>query len=178
VRIIAGHLGGRTFDSPRTFKTHPMSDKIRGALFNILGDIEGLTILDAFAGSGAVGFEAVSRGAKTATLIDNDRAAQKVIADNTRTLGLSRQVGIVTASANAWLQTNPNDRFDIVVCDPPYNDRQAPLVVHLTHCVAPEGIFVLSWPGTAEAPTFEGFKTVTTRRYGDAQLLFFVRVKA
>lgn len=172
MRIIAGRLGGRMFDSPQSFKTHPMGDKIRGALFNILGDIEGLTILDAFAGSGAVGFEALSRGARTALLIDNDRAAQRIITQNIKTLRLSRQAALVSASANSWLQTT-NTTFDIVVCDPPYNELQPNLITRLAGCINPDGVLVLSWPGGQELPAFEGLKKVAHRSYGDAQLAFY-----
>jgi 16S rRNA (guanine966-N2)-methyltransferase len=75
VRIIAGSLKGRTFSEPHGHRTHPMSEKVRGALFNALGDIEGLTFLDAFAGSGALSFEAASRGAKSVIAIDKDGPA-------------------------------------------------------------------------------------------------------
>ena len=69
MRVIAGRLGGRLFDSPHTRRTHPMSDKARGALFNMLGDIEGMHVLDPFAGTGALSFEAISRGAASALAI-------------------------------------------------------------------------------------------------------------
>jgi 16S rRNA (guanine966-N2)-methyltransferase len=151
-----------------------MSDKIRGALFNVLGDIEGLTVLDAFAGTGALSFEAVSRGAVLAVAIDNDRAAQKIIADNIHALDLRPQVKLVTASASAWLQTNsPDELFDIVLCDPPYNDLQIALLQRLTQRVKEGGLLVLSWPGSAEAPVFEDLKQVDYRHYGDATLVFY-----
>jgi 16S rRNA (guanine966-N2)-methyltransferase len=85
MRIIAGRLGGRHFASPQGRRTHPMSDKMRGALFNALGDIDGLSVLDAFAGSGALAFEAVSRGAGHAVAIDVDKSAQRAIAENIST---------------------------------------------------------------------------------------------
>src|ERR1700756_1715958 len=103
MRIIAGRLGGRRFASPRGHRTHPMSDKMRGALFNSLGELAGLSVLDAFAGSGALAFEAVSRGAKGAVAIDLDRSAQQAIAANITALGLQDQVKLVRASAGAWL---------------------------------------------------------------------------
>jgi len=173
MRIIAGYLGGRTFDSPHSFKTHPMSDKIRGALFNILGDIKELTVLDAFAGSGALALEAISRGAHSAVAIDNDRSAQKIIAQNCKLLGLTRRVKCIAASANAWLQTNPEARFDLVLCDPPYNDLQPNLIARLTTVLAPNGVFVVSWPGDQPSPTLPGLKLLSQHTYGDAQLLFF-----
>ena len=173
MRIIAGQLGGRVFDSPHGQRTHPMSDKIRGALFNALGDLDGLTVLDAFAGSGALSFEAVSRGAQTALAIEVDRGAQQTIAANSTALGLGAQVTLIKASVNAWLQTNPNASFDIVLCDPPYDDMQLKLLERLASTVAPQGLLVLSAPETLTAPQFDGLQLIQRRSYGDAQLLFY-----
>lgn len=178
MRVIAGSLGGRTFVSPQSYKTHPMSDKARGALFNVLGDISGLTVLDAFAGSGALSFEAVSRGAKYATAIDNDRIAQKIIAENITQLGLGHKIKLIKASSNAWLQTAQDATFDIVLCDPPYNNLQPNLIQRLARCVSPAGVFVLSWPGKTDAPTITGLKLVEYKNYGDNGLAFYVLEKA
>jgi 16S rRNA (guanine966-N2)-methyltransferase len=175
MRIIAGRLGGRQFDSPKSFKTHPMSDKARGALFNVLGDIEGLTVLDAFAGSGALGFEAISRGAALMVFIDNDRAAQKTIEQNIRVLGVAREVKLIKASANAWLETNQGIMFDIVLCDPPYSDLQPNLLQRLATRLAPEGVLVLSWPGDKATPEFAGLRLLDQKNYGDITLAFYGR---
>src|SRR6266404_7522519 len=105
MRIIAGTLKGREFKSPRGHKTHPMSDKVRGALFNVLGDIEDLTFLDAFAGSGALAFEAISRGAKSVTAIDRDNSAHEVLEQNSREL-CPRQVKVIKANAGGWSNHN------------------------------------------------------------------------
>ncbi|MEI6237412.1 MAG: RsmD family RNA methyltransferase [Candidatus Saccharibacteria bacterium] len=88
MRIVAGNLRGHHFDSPKNAKTHPMSDKMRGALFNMLGDIEGLTVFDAFGGSGALSFEAISRGAKSAIITEVDKYAWAVIKQNSDKLKL------------------------------------------------------------------------------------------
>jgi 16S rRNA (guanine966-N2)-methyltransferase len=173
VRIIAGRLGGRTFDSPKGFKTHPMSDKMRGALFNVLGDIEGLTVLDAFAGSGALSFEAVSRGAARVLAVDSDRNAQKTIAENIKALRLGAQVKLIKASVSAWLATNLDVRFDLVLCDPPYNDLQPNLIKRLPSTLAPTGTLVLSWPPQQAAPDFADLTQVESRNYGDSTLLFY-----
>ena len=176
MRIIAGNLGGRLFDSPHSDRTHPMSDKARGALFNILGDIEGLTVLDAFAGSGALCFEAVSRGALRATAIDNDRSAQTVVARNTTSLGLDDQVKLVRTSAGAWLDSAGAEPFDIVLCDPPYADLQPDLLRRLSGCVKPGGLLVLSWPARDELLDFAGFERLEHRKHGDASLVFYRRI--
>lgn len=173
MRVIAGSLGGRQFDSPGSFKTHPMSDKMRGALFNILGDIEGLSILDCFAGSGALSFEAISRGAAHAVAIDNDRAAQKTIQANCKALGLVKSVKLIAASANAWLKTNPEAQFDIVLCDPPYTDLQPNLINRLAGTVKPGGLLVLSWPNGQEPPELSGLALLNRRSYGDGSLIFY-----
>lgn len=173
MRVIAGYLGGRNFDSPHGHRTHPMSDKIRGALFNALGDIEGLTVLDAFAGSGAVSFEAISRGAKHVTAIEQDRLAQRVISKNMLQLDVSDSMQLINASSNSWLHKNSGKTFDIVILDPPYNDVQYDLVERLVSCVAKDGILVLSWPSDLELPRFPSLTQIKRRTYGDAQLLFY-----
>ena len=86
MRIIAGELRGRQFNSPKGHRTHPMGDRVRTALFNTLGDISDLTILDAFAGSGALTFEAISRGAKSAVTLEIDYDAYEVIQQNAEDL--------------------------------------------------------------------------------------------
>ncbi|HUS26470.1 MAG TPA: 16S rRNA (guanine(966)-N(2))-methyltransferase RsmD [Nevskiaceae bacterium] len=176
MRVIAGTLGGRLFDSPHGHRTHPMSDKVRGALFNILGDLDDLHVLDAFAGSGALSFEAISRGATSAIAIESDRQAQQTIAENIRALQLGNSIKLIKASANAWLQTNPDATFDIVLCDPPYDDLQPTLLAKLAQRIAPTGILALSWPGAIDLPAFDGLTQVEQRSYGDAQLVFFHRI--
>ena len=173
MRIIAGSLGGRTFESPHGHRTHPMSDKIRGALFNTLGDIAGLTVLDAFAGSGAICFEAISRGARSAVAIEQDRLAQRTIDENIRALKLQRSVKLIKASAGAWLQTNQTSQYDLVILDPPYDDTQPNLLQRLAATVKPGGLLILSWPGDQDVPVFAALQEIKRRSYGDAQLVFY-----
>jgi 16S rRNA (guanine966-N2)-methyltransferase len=163
------------FAAPRGHKTHPMSDRIRGALFNTLGDISGLTVLDAFAGSGALSIEAVSRGASVATAIDSDISAQKTIRENIRELGLARKIKLITASANAWLSTT-QDHYDLVLCDPPYHDQQLTLISRLADRVAEEGLIVTSLPPGAPLFLPAHFQEVARKSYGDAELAFYRRI--
>ena len=176
MRIIAGQLGGRQFQSPRGHRTHPMSDKAKGALFNALGDITGLTILDAFAGSGALSFEAVSRGAAHATAIDSDKSAQRTIAENIKKLNLNNQVKLITATANAWLSTT-TQQFDIVLCDPPYDDLQTNLLLKLAERAKPGGLVVLSLPPAADIKLSNQYELLSSKSYGDNQLVFYRRIQ-
>ena len=176
MRIIAGTLGGRQFNSPGTNRTHPMSDKMRGALFNILGDLDGLTVLDAFGGSGALALEAVSRGATKVIVIDNDRSAQRTIDDNIKLLDVSARIDLVKASANAWLTTNQSATFDIVLCDPPYDNPQPELLRSLAGSLEPGGIMVISYPTSLEPLHIADLEILKNQTYGDGQLIFYRRV--
>jgi 16S rRNA (guanine966-N2)-methyltransferase len=173
MRIIAGRLGGRQFASPRGHRTHPMSDKGRGALFNALGDIDGLSVLDAFAGSGALGFEAISRGAGHVAAIERDRQAQQTIAANIQALGLQNSVKLIKANAAGWLKTAA-DTFDLILLDPPFEDLQPNLLMRLAGRTRAGGIAVLSLPPQAEIDLpSDRFQLLTTKAYGDNQLVFY-----
>ncbi len=173
MRVIAGRLGGRTFASPKTRRTHPMSDKIRGALFNTLGALDGLQILDAYAGSGACSAEAVSRGAAHVLAIDIDPEAVKTIAENVRALEIADLVTVRRKNISGWSRNNQNMKFDIVLVDPPYNDIRPDVVERLSVHVKPNGLMVLSWPGSESIRDMAGLEVASHRSYGDAQLIFY-----
>ncbi|MGH7193059.1 MAG: RsmD family RNA methyltransferase [Candidatus Saccharimonadales bacterium] len=172
MRIIAGSLGGRRFTSPKGNRTHPMSDKGRGALFNALGDIGGLSVLDAFAGSGALSFEAVSRGAARATAIERDRAAQQAVEAGIGMLCLGKEVKLIKANAAGWLKTS-DETFDLILLDPPYDDLQPNLLANLAERTVNGGTVVLSLPPDAGFSLPERFERLATKDYGDAQLVFY-----
>jgi 16S rRNA (guanine966-N2)-methyltransferase len=175
MRIIAGRLGGRNFDSPKTRRTHPMSDKVRGALFNALGELSGLSVLDAFAGSGACSLEAVSRGAASVLAIDIDPEAVKTIAENVRSLDLEDTITVRRKNISGWSRNNQAKTFDIVLADPPYTDIRPDVLERLTVHVPPGGLLVLSWPGGEPVREFPGLNLVSHKTYGDAQLVFYQR---
>jgi 16S rRNA (guanine966-N2)-methyltransferase len=177
MRIIAGRLGGRQFDSPHGHRTHPMSEKMRGALFNALGDISGLTVLDAFAGSGALSFEALSRGARSAIAIELDKGAHRTIIDNAEALGVNDRMEIIKASVASWLNRHPNTQFDIVLADPPYNDLQEKIIeTKLAKSVKPSGLLILSLPPEARIVLSDSFEEVSKKDYGDGTLVFYRRL--
>lgn len=152
-----------------------MSEKVRGAIFNALGDIKGLTVLDAFAGTGAIAFEAVSRGAVSAIAIDIDKLAQRTITENIASLGLAERVTLIGSSARSWGRKN-HDSFDIVVCDPPFNDMQLPVAEKLAACAKVGGIIIYSLPPSARLIMSDAYEPVLKKQYGDATLSFFRRL--
>lgn len=174
MRVIAGSLGGRIFSSPGGHRTHPMSDKMRGALFNSLGDISGMHVLDPFAGSGALSFEAVSRGAAHATAIERDRNAVQTLQKNINDLQLEDTVTLVRSNAAGWLRTTKaSQQFDLLLLDPPYDQLQYELLDKLINVVKPDGVIVVSWPGKMEAPRIAGVELMRHKNYGDASLYYF-----
>jgi 16S rRNA (guanine966-N2)-methyltransferase len=174
LRIISGTFGGRTISSPDGKKTHPMSERVRNALFNSLGGVvEDAVVLDAFAGTGSLGLEALSRGAQHATFIERDRVAQKVLDENIKLLRIEKNTKLIRASVSSWIDTYDGPKFDLIFVDPPYHDMQLSTVSRLMGLLKPGALMVLSKPGRSESPTRPGVVVVDNRSYGDATLTYF-----
>jgi 16S rRNA (guanine966-N2)-methyltransferase len=171
VRIIAGeHRGTRIF-APKGLDTRPTSDRVREAAFNLIGPVDGADVLDLFAGSGAMGLEALSRGAASAVFVESDREACRTIQRNVEKLRLA---GVTVVQRDA-LQALATDRrtYDLILCDPPYGyaDRDR-LGRYLARALAPDGLLVYE-TGARDEPTVEGLGTRTSRTYGSARLTLF-----
>ena len=177
VRIIAGEFGGRKIDAPDRSSTHAMSERVRGALFNSLAaEVSGARVLDAFAGSGSIGIEALSRGARQAVFVEKDRIASSIISKNITRLGLKDRTLVAHASVAKWASvshTKKAEKFDIIFADPPYHDTQFSTVTRLFGLLKPNGLMVLSHPGRGEVPIQAGIVVVDNRSYGNAYLTFF-----
>ena len=173
MRIISGTLRGRIFEAPTTGKTHPMGEKPRGALFNALGDIEGLSVLDAYAGSGALGFEAISRGAKSVIAVEWDKSAYRTLVENIFTLGLEEKVRAVISSTKAWSQKHVDTQFDLVICDPPYDAVLALEIERLVRHVRTNGVLILSWPAKLIAPPMPDCDILSEKEYAGARIVFY-----
>jgi 16S rRNA (guanine966-N2)-methyltransferase len=179
VRIISGQFGGRKIEAPDTTRTHPMSERIRNALFNSIGsEVQDKKILDAFAGTGAVGLEALSRGAHDVTFVEKDRVAQRILTKNVAVLGAEEDVTIMCTTVNNWLETSNPPQYDIIFADPPYHDTQFSTVTKLLGLLKMNGLMVLSHPGRGEIPTKTGVVVVDNRSYGNAYLTFYRREDA
>ncbi len=170
MRIISGIYKGQTISAPSGHKTHPMSEKMRGAIFNSLGDIDGLSFLDVYSGSGAVALEAKSRGATEVVAIDSDKKAIATIKENA--LALGAEIKITQANISSWLDNNPQKKFFIVVADPPYDKVNQTHLSKLLKAILPSGIFVVSLPSAYNLPVDEGYFVLSIKKYGDSSLVF------
>lgn len=177
MRVVAGWLGRRTFDSPKSRWTHPMGEKIRGALFATLGDIEGLTVLDAFAGSGALSIEAISRGAVDVVTLDLDKESVKIIQKNVEKLRIEDRITVLQTNASGWSGRNKDRLFDIVLLDPPYNDVRPDILRKLAAHAKVGGTVVISLPPMVKEELLkDGFERVSAKTYGIAQIVIYKRV--
>lgn len=178
VRIVAGEFGGRKIDAPDRSSTHAMSERGRNALFNSLNDaVKGTRVLDAFAGSGAIGIEALSRGAATAVFVEKDKIAAKIIAKNVNMLRLETRAAVIPTTVHNWMNSGKDiEPFDIIFADPPYHDPQFSTVHKLFGLLKPGGRMILSHAGSGEVPAQSGIVVVDNRSYGNAHLTYYRKV--
>ncbi len=125
MRVIAGTYGGRTLDAPRGRATRPTSDRVREAVFSILGEVDGAEVLDLYAGSGALGIEALSRGAARVTFVDSAPASRRVIEHNLQRLQITAEVVRDDALRFCQRARRGSRQYDLVFLDPPYRHDSA-----------------------------------------------------
>jgi 16S rRNA (guanine966-N2)-methyltransferase len=174
MRIVAGRFRGRPLVTPRGRATRPTSDRVREAVFSILGSVEDLRVLDLFAGSGALAFEAVSRGAVQATLVDRSAAAVASIRRNLATLELEAEVRHQDVQAFLERARRDGRQYDLVFVDPPYR-RATSLSMALSAAIAPVlagGARVVA-ESDWRAPLELDLALTDQRRYGDTLITFY-----
>ena len=168
MRVVAGAYSGRRLRAPRGRDTRPTADRVREAVFSMLGPVEGLRVLDLFAGSGALAIEAASRGAAAITLVETGRAALAAIDRNLADIGLGAEV--VRRDALAYLATAPGP-FDLVFLDPPYSCAlrlAGPLAERLPEVIAETGRIVTE--SHRQQPLELPLPLVRERVYGDTRI--------
>ena len=175
MRIIAGTHRGRRIAAPKGAHTRPTGDRVREALFDLVGPVDDASVLDLYAGSGALGLEALSRGAASCVFAEADAAACRVIRRNLEQLGLTGGL-VLHRDAVAVLhgEVAAGRRHDLVLADPPYErwaDVEAQLAALLPSVVAGSGLAVIETSARVE-PRLP-LDLVTTRRYGSARLTLF-----
>jgi len=180
-RIIGGTAGGRRLTAPKGSRTRPTSDRVREALFSAIeswcGSLSQLRFLDLYAGTGAVGLEAWSRGAGVVTLVESDRRTAGLIATNARTLGFHR-ANVVTASVPTALATPPAAPYDIAFLDPPYPRGETAVTADLAALVehgwlVPGAMVVVERSARSPEPEWPtGFSDVRGKKYGETALWY------
>jgi 16S rRNA (guanine966-N2)-methyltransferase len=177
VRIVAGSRKGARIFAPKGLDTRPTADRVREAAFNLLGPgaAEEATVLDLFAGSGAMGLEALSRGAAHATFVESDREACRTINRNLDKLGFDAATVLCQDALTALrADARQGTRYDLVLLDPPYkrfSSLQKAMIRHLPEILAPAGTLLVE-TAAEEEPDLPLAKR-TTRRYGSARLTLF-----
>jgi 16S rRNA (guanine966-N2)-methyltransferase len=180
VRIVGGRWRGRTLKGPSSDDIRPTSDRLRETLFNILqhgyGDpVAGARVLDLFAGTGALGLEALSRGAAFALLVDDGTAARGIIRENVEALGAGGTSRLFRRDATRMGPVGQIGPFAVVFCDPPYGKDLAPKA--LAACaqggwLIPDALVIVEEEQGATIELPEGFETIERRNYGETTVLF------
>jgi 16S rRNA (guanine966-N2)-methyltransferase len=180
MRIVGGRLRGRALAAPRSPAIRPTADRLREALFNILlhayGDpVSGARVLDLFAGTGALGLEALSRGAGFALLVDDAAEARALMRDNVATLGLGGCARIFRRDATALGAVHPVEPFALAFLDPPYGRGLAERALTSARAgqwLLPDALVVVEEAADAAFTPPAGFAEIERRRYDDTELIF------
>jgi 16S rRNA (guanine966-N2)-methyltransferase len=173
MRIVAGSRKGHRIDAPAGLATRPTGDRVREAVFNLVGAVEDTTVLDLYAGSGAMGIEALSRGAARAVFVESDRAACRTIDRNLEKLRLTG-ARVLCAPVEAALRQEvaTGRKYDLVLLDPPYDmTDHDPIARHVPRLLAEDGLVVFETSARVE-PALP-LRMRTSRRYGSARITVF-----
>ena len=167
IRITSGIYRGQSLKSPKSSLTHPMGSREKLALFNMIADkLPGAEVLDVFAGSGALGIEALSRGAMSAIFVEKSPKIAQIIRENLKKLRLNSKV-IISDAANY----STNFKYDLILADPPYDNFKKDTITNLTKYLKDDGMLILSHP--TPAPVIDGLKLTKTRKYAKANISFY-----
>jgi 16S rRNA (guanine966-N2)-methyltransferase len=182
MRIVGGKFKGHSLAGPSSISTRPTSDRVRESLFNILAhgvdgfDIEGARVMDLFAGTGALGLEALSRGAKFCQFVEESAEARGVIRRNADALGAIGLCKIWRRDATDLGSCAPQSPFDLIFADPPYNKglgERALQSVMAGEWLSPNGVIVLEEAEKADIKDIVGLTLIDTRSYSDTQVRIY-----
>ncbi len=180
MRVIGGKLRSRPLAGPKSDAVRPTSDRLREALFNILthaydDPVSGVRVLDLFAGTGALGIEAISRGASYVLFVDDGVEARALLRDNTEALGLGGVTRIFRRDATKLGPAHPLEPFDLVFLDPPYRKGLAEKAIASARdggWLKPQALIVVEEAADAEFKAPEGFEELERRQYDDTAFVF------
>ena len=176
MKITGGFLKNHSLQSPKGLSTRPTSEKLRQAVFNICqNQVETAHFLDLFAGTGAMGIEALSRGAQSATFIESNRSAIKSIRDNLNNLDLSPLATVLAGDVLTWLKKLQGKTFDLIYVDPPYEKNlheKTLLLIDQGELLSKEGILFIEERSLEETP-LKNLKLIKKRKMGSTLLYQF-----
>lgn len=183
MRILGGELRGRSFEQPKTASVRPLSDKVRAAIYDVVGAPSGAVVLDAYAGSGAAGFEALSRGAAMVEAIEANPRVVRIIEQNVQALGIDWGYILHSLKIETWLALPSNqptdqrgiERYDLIIADPPYAKLDTDVIERLGRFVIAGGTLVLSHSSKLASPMLESVSLAKSKTYGDTSVSFYTR---
>jgi 16S rRNA (guanine(966)-N(2))-methyltransferase RsmD len=180
MRVIAGKCKGRKLVAPKGSHVRPALDQVKEAIFNILYDVSDLDVLDLFAGSGSIGIEALSRGASSATFVENDLVAHRSIIENLDKCNLKDQATVWKLNVSSAIKTlNKKDaKFDLIFVDPPYlKNLVNPTLEQLasSSLLKDESIVVIDHHPKEPIEDIPGMTLTETRKYGQTRITFMKR---
>lgn len=182
MRIIAGKVRGLRLKTPKGYLTRPTADRIKEALFSAIQGFEvEARVLDLFAGTGALGLEALSRGADTAVFVENNPATQKVLLSNIDKSGMKMQSEIIKMDAKVFLRSFQGEPFDLIFIDPPYGSglgNEVLLLLLEKDLIRDQGLIVWEMGINDQFNScVPPLRLVKEKKYGDTLLLFFKHIK-
>lgn len=172
LKIISGKYRGQTLKFPQSEKTHPMGAREKLALFNMV-NVENAVVLDAFAGSGALGIEALSRGAEAVTFVENNTKATAIIKENLANLDLEAKV--VKMRVGEFAKQAIETRFNVIFADPPYDKIERSELVTLISLLSDDGVLALSSPKEQGILDLDGLRVSSVHTYARAQITIYKR---
>jgi len=183
MRIIAGKAKGRRLSTPKGTHIRPVLDQVKESIFNILYNVEGLEILDLFAGTGSIALEAISRGAKSAYMVDNDREAISIIRENIKKCGFEAECTLIPKHVNSAIKklAKEGTKFDIIFIDPPYlKDLVNPTIklVYESRLLKADGLIISEHhPKEPIENPPEPLKIKDSRKYGQTMVTFLQKAE-
>lgn len=177
MKIVGGKWRSHSLAQPKTRAVRPLSEKVRAAIFDVVGPIDGMTVLDAYAGSGAAGFEALSRGAMLVEAIEANRNVARVIQDNAKSLGADFSYVLYQMTVETWLaspaQQAGRERYEAIIADPPYSQLDDEILSRLASFLVSDGRLIISHGSKRTPPVIESGELIQTKVYGDSALSFY-----
>lgn len=175
MRIVGGTAKSRFIFAPKSRDTRPMTDEARESLFNILGPIDGLRVLDAYAGSGAIGLEAISRGAAHVDGIEIAKEPANTIRRNLKALGFEDSYQVWQQSVGSWVKKHKEriGKYDLIFADPPFDQLRADILELLSQFLELTGLLIVKSNAHKPVPQLVGLQLKQSRTYGESSLTFY-----